>query len=314
LPTEGSVARLILRCTGGALFGIGLVTAWAASGRTAEAGDVVNGTASPRAIISLSPNVTEILHGIGAFSRVVAVSDYCSYPPQVEALPRVGGWLNTDLEKVTSLRPDLIIMTDDQAPLVKDRLDLLRLRTLVVPSQTVGDVFKAIQEIGRAVGNQEEAKGLESGIQAKLAAIREKASGRVRPRVLCVVDRLPGTLRDLYVATQGSYLTELIDIAGGDPIAPPGGANYVKLTTEALVSLDPEVILDLASAVTPHVIVAGPLREDAGAVWADLPRVRAVRQGRVYALRDRTVVHPSQFVSETAHHIATLLHPEAFPK
>jgi iron complex transport system substrate-binding protein len=314
LPTEGSAARLILRATGGALLGIALVTAWPASGGTAEAGAVVIGTASPRAIISLSPNVTEILHGIGAFSRVVAVSDYCSYPPQVEALPRVGGWLNTDLEKVTSLRPDLIIMTDDQAPLVKDRLDVLRLRTLVVPSQTVGDVYTAIQEIGRAVGNHEEAKGLESGIRAELAAIREKTSGRVRPRVLCVVDRLPGTLRDLYVATQGSYLTELIDIAGGDPIAPPGGANYVKLTTEALVSLDPEVILDLASAVTPHVIVAGPLREDAGAVWADLPLVRAVRQGRVYALRDRTVVHPSQFVSETARHIAALLHPEEFPK
>jgi ABC-type Fe3+-hydroxamate transport system substrate-binding protein len=109
-------------------------------------------------------------------------------------------------------------------------------------------------------------------------------------------------------------LTELIDIAGGDPIAPPGGANYVKLTTEALVSLDPEVILDLAQAVTTPAIVAGPLKEDAGAVWADLPRVRAVRQGRVYALRDRRVIHPSQFVSETARLIATLLHPEAFPR
>jgi iron complex transport system substrate-binding protein len=291
-----------------------LVAGWPASGRGTEAGAVVNGTARPRAIISLSPNVTEILHGIGAFDRVIAVSDYCRYPPQVEGLPRVGGWLNADPEKVASLRPDLIIMTDDQAPLVKDRLDGLGLRTLVVPSQTVEDVFKAIQGIGRAVGNDEEAKGLESHARAELAAIRERASGRRRPRVLCVVDRLPGTLRDLYVATQGSYLTELIDIAGGDPIAPPGRANYVKLTTEALVSLDPEVILDLAQAVTPSVIAAGPLGEDARAVWADLPRIRAVRDGRVYTLRDRTVVHPSQFVSETAHRIAALLHPEAFPK
>ena len=306
---ERSAKGLILRGTGGLLLGLALVATGPVPGRATE------GVAPrPRAIISLSPNVTEILHGIGAFSRVVAVSDYCTFPPQVEGLPRVGGWLNANLEKVTALRPDLIIMTDDQAPLVKDRLDLLGLRTLVVPSQTIEDVFRAIREIGRAVGNDEEAKVLESGVRAELAAIRGKAGGRARPRVLCVVDRLPGTLRDLYVATQGSYLTELIDIAGGDAIAPPGAANYVKLTTEALVSLDPEVILDLASAVTPHVIVAGPLREDAGAVWADLPRVRAVRQGRVYALRDRTVVHPSQFVSETARHIATLLHPEAFPK
>jgi iron complex transport system substrate-binding protein len=309
LRTERNAKGLILCRTGGLLFGLALVAPGPVAGR---ATDVVS--PRPRAIISLSPNVTEILHGIGAFSRVVAVSDYCSFPPEVEGLPRVGGWLNANLEKVTALRPDLIIMTDDQAPLVKDRLDLLGLRTLVIPSQTIEDVFRAIREIGRAVGNDQEAEGLEAGTRAELAAIRGKASGRVRPKVLCVVDRLPGTLRDLYVATQGSYLTELIDIAGGDPIAPSGAANYVRLTTEALVSLDPEVILDLAQAVTPPAIVAGPLREEAAAVWADLPRVRAVRQGRVYAFRDRTVVHPSQFVSETARHMAMLLHPEAFPK
>jgi iron complex transport system substrate-binding protein len=295
------------------LLGITLVTAGPTAGQAGAVGAIANETTRPRAIISLSPNVTEILHGIGAFKRVIAVSDYCSYPPEVKGLPRVGGWLNTDLEKVTSLRPDLTIMTDDQAPFVKDRLDVLGLKTLVVPSQTVEDVFKAIQEIGRAVGNDEEARGLESDTREELAAIREKASGRARPRVLCVVDRLPGTLRDIYVATQGSYLTELINIAGGDPIAPPGRVNYVKLTTEALVSLDPEVILDLGQSLTPSVIMAGPLGEDARVVWADLPRVRAVREGRVYAVRDRTVVHPSQFVSKTARSIASLLHPEAFP-
>ncbi|HKC10492.1 MAG TPA: helical backbone metal receptor, partial [Vicinamibacteria bacterium] len=295
MRTERKARELVLRGTGGLLAGLALLTTGPVSGGAAA---VV--APRPRAIISLSPNVTEILHGIGAFSRVVAVSDYCTFPPQVEGLPRVGGWLNANLEKVTALRPDLIIMTDDQVPLVKDRLDLLGLRTLVVPSQNIEDVFKAIREIGRAVGNDEEAKALEGGTRAELAAVRGRASGRARPRVLCVVDRLPGTLRDLYVATQGSYLTELIDIAGGDPIAPPGQTNYVKLTTEALVSLDPEVILDLAQTVAAPAIVAGPLRENAAMVWADLPRLRAVRQGRVYSFRDRTVVHPSQFVSETA--------------
>ena len=70
----------------------------------------------PRRIISLSPNVTDILEGVGAFDRVVAVSNYCSYPPGVASLPRVGGWQNASLEEVTSLEPDLVVMAEVQAP------------------------------------------------------------------------------------------------------------------------------------------------------------------------------------------------------
>ena len=69
-------------------------------------------------------------------------------------------------------------------------------------------------------------------------AIREKVSGRARPKVLVVVDRLPGTLRDVYIATGESYLTELVEIAGGEPIRPEAPLNYMKLSTEALVVYD----------------------------------------------------------------------------
>ena len=103
----------------------------------------------PRAIISLSPSVTEILYGVGAFDRVVAVSSFCEYPPQAKDLPRVGGWQNTSLERVASLEPDLVIMTDAQAPFVQDHLQALGIRSLVVGSQSLDDVFSSITEIGR---------------------------------------------------------------------------------------------------------------------------------------------------------------------
>ena len=106
----------------------------------------------PRAIISLSPSVTEILFGVGAFDRVVAVSTFCEYPPQAKALPRVGGWQNTSLERVLSLEPDLVVMTDAQAPFIQDRLQALGIRSLVVGSQSLDDVFSSIIDIGRAVG------------------------------------------------------------------------------------------------------------------------------------------------------------------
>src|SRR5258705_6083382 len=73
----------------------------------------------PRRIVSLSPNVTEMLYGVGALDQVVGISDYCTYPPDVNRLPSVGGWHNPNLEKIAALRPDLVIADDGQAPFVE---------------------------------------------------------------------------------------------------------------------------------------------------------------------------------------------------
>src|SRR3972149_9249973 len=76
----------------------------------------------PQRIISLSPNITEMIYGIGAFDRVVAVSEFCDFPPEVENLPRVGGWQNTNLEKLASLRPHLVVLNRAQAPVLHHQL------------------------------------------------------------------------------------------------------------------------------------------------------------------------------------------------
>ena len=94
-------------------------------------------SARPARIISLTPSTTEILYGVGAFDRVVAVSDYCTYPPDVAKLPRVGGWNNPNMEQIASLRPDLVIFSDAQAQFVKDKVEAAGIKTLAVPSQTL---------------------------------------------------------------------------------------------------------------------------------------------------------------------------------
>ena len=268
----------------------------------------------PRRIVSLSPSITEILYGVGAFDRVVAVSDYCEYPPEVKTLPRVGAWLNTNIEQVASLEPDLIIMNDAQAPFIRDRLEALGLTSLVVPSQTLENIFEAITSIGQAISSVEEAKELAMETRAVLDEVRERTQDQPRPSVLTVVDRLPGTLRDLYVATQGSYLTEVIEIAGGDPIAPPAPMGYTRISTEAVISHDPDVILDIAQTVSNAVSLlrGSGLEEDPIAVWSELSHVKAVREQRVYPISNKLIVHPSQFVGDSARRIAKILHPEVF--
>ncbi|MGI9104919.1 MAG: ABC transporter substrate-binding protein [Pyrinomonadaceae bacterium] len=260
----------------------------------------------PQRIISLSPSTTEVLYGVGAFGRVVAVSDYDKFPPEVSRLPKVGGWSNTNLEQVAALRPDLIVMTASQSPLIKDKLDALGVRTVSVPSYTVEDALLGIEQIGAATGTDEAARKLVGETRAKLDEVRGRTRELPRLRVLCIVDRVPGTLRGLYTATRGSFIAELIETAGGESIAPPASNGFGQISKEAVVSLNPDIIFDMLQSGE------GQLAENTQEVWKELANVKAVREGRVYLLRDESMLHPSQFVGETARKFAGLIHPAAF--
>ncbi|MBC7929725.1 MAG: ABC transporter substrate-binding protein, partial [Rubrivivax sp.] len=199
----------------------------------------------PARIVSLSPSATEILHGVGAFDRVVAVSDYCNYPPEVKDLPRVGGWSNPNLEQIASLNPDLVIFADAQAQFIKDKIEALGIRTLAVPSRTLEDALKAIELTGQATGEMDAARELAERTRATIATVQVATERAPRRRVLCVVDRVPGTLRDIYVAGEGSFIAQLIQVAGGEPVSPPAREGWGKLQKEAVIAFDPDVIIDL---------------------------------------------------------------------
>ncbi|HEX8560244.1 MAG TPA: ABC transporter substrate-binding protein [Pyrinomonadaceae bacterium] len=281
----------------------------AGCGAAGPAAPAAKSDATPQRIISFSPSSTEVLYGIGAFDRVVAVSQYDEFPPEVARLPRVGGWSNTNMEQVASLRPDLIIITEAHVPFVKDKLETMGVRTVVVGGVSFADVYDGMEKIGAATGREAEARRLIEETRARLEEVRARTRGLPRPRVLCIADRLPGTLRGLYAATGGSFIVELIEAAGGESIAPPAEKGFGQISKEAVVELDPEVIIDMAQSSND-----AKLAEDPREVWGELSQVRAVREGRVYSLRDTSLIHPSQFVADSARKFAELLHPEAFGK
>lgn len=260
----------------------------------------------PQRIVSLSPSVTEILYGVGAWPQVIAVSQFCSYPEDVKNKPRVSGWDKTNLEQVMALKPDFVIGVDAQEPFLKDMLNGLGVRSLFLKSQTLADIFASIEEIGRATGHAQEATDLSAKTQREIDAVRKAVADRPHPRVLCVVDRVPGTIRDLYTATRGSYLDELITIAGGESIAPVVEHGYGKINKEAVLTLNPEVIIDMVQSSK------GNFGEDPVAVWNELGEVRAVRDKRIYSMTEPSVIHPSQFIGNTAQVFARAFHPESF--
>jgi len=258
----------------------------------------------PRRIVSLSPNLTEILYGIGAFPQIVGVTDYCTYPPEVKKLPSVGGWDGASMEKLLGLRPDLVVVDDAEAPFVEAKVEALGFRLLVIPNHTVAEVYSGMEEIGRATGHEAGAQTLIAETREDLARVSRKTAALPKPGVLLIVDRTPGTLRELYAATAGGFLAELITIAGGRPAAPPAKNGYGKLSHEDLLAINPDVILDC---------IHGTDRRSNGTagVWQQMPELKAVRTQRVYGLDEDYIPHATQRMVQTAELFARLIHPEA---
>jgi iron complex transport system substrate-binding protein len=258
----------------------------------------------PQRIVSLSPDLTEMLYGLGAFSRVVGVSNYDTYPPEVANVPRLGQLHNPNLEKLTAVRPDLVIINNAQAPFLEQTLRDLGLRVLQTSNKSVDEVYAAMIAIGHATGNDNQAAKLVADTRDGLARVARKTSGRPHPRVVVIVNRTPGTLRDLSSATDGSYLADLVGIAGGRIAIPRAPTGYARLSKEDLLAANPDIILDFVHG--PKSSLAG----DPLDAWRELPELKAVRDHRVQGVNADYVPHASQRIVQTAELFASLIHPE----
>ncbi|HLI86138.1 MAG TPA: helical backbone metal receptor [Bryobacteraceae bacterium] len=263
----------------------------------------------PRRIVSLSPNLTEILYGVGAFGRVVGVSDYCTWPPAVRSLPSVGGWQNPNLERLAALRPDLVVLDSAQAPFIQDNLKALGMPVLVVADDSVEDVFQAIETLGHATGCEPQARRLADSTRAALTRVSQSTAGLAKPRVVLIVDRSPGSLRGLVASSAESFLGQLAAIAGARIVAPPFHGAYGYINKEDLLALDPDAILDFVHERTGHVL--SPANQLSP--WQELPELRAVRAGRVYPINEDYVPHASERMVRTAELFRRLIHERKTP-
>jgi len=268
----------------------------------------------PRRIVSTSPSITETLFALKLGDRVVGVSTYCRFPAEVLKLPKVGTFLKPEAEKIAALRPDLVIV-NALGNGIDRRLQSLRIPFVVVQGGSMPSIFSSIRQIASASGVPERGDALVTDLQQRLEAIRSRYRSQPRPRMLMVVGRRPGMLADLVVAGPGTYLNELIDVAGGlNVMNIPGQPQYPKISLETVLRLDPDVILDTVDMGETDV----QRRERRTAnerLWADYTYLRAVQAKRVYADTTDALVVPGPRVIEAAEWIAALLHtPPGAPR
>ncbi len=257
----------------------------------------------PRRIVTLAPSLTETVFALGAGARVVGVGDYDAFPPAVRALPRVGGLYDPNLEKIVALDPDLVLL-----PSPVPRLQALcagrGVRTAIVPLDSLEDLDAGIARLGALLNRPRAAAALAARIHAGLERVRARTAGLRPARVLLVLDRpAAGPLRDIASAGAGSFLDQLLGIAGGRNVFHDVRRRYFTASLESIVARRPDVILELDAGGR-----GGPAAEAAARRrWAGLftggppPRVRI--------LTDPVFVVPGPRIALAAARLAAILHP-----
>jgi iron complex transport system substrate-binding protein len=267
---------------------------------------VTANAAQPARIISLIPAVTEMLFAIGAGPQVVGVSSFDEYPPEATKLPRVGALIDPDLERIFSLRPDLVIVYGSQTDLLK-QLERAQVPAFVYRHGALADITVTIRQLGARTGHEAEATTVIKHIDDRLADIRRRVSSRPKPKTLLVFGRDTLALRGIYASGGIGFMHDMLEAAGGANVFADMKQQAVQATTELVLARAPEVILELRSGdITPD------LRQKEIAVWQALPAVPAVRSGRIAIINDPRTMIPGPRVADATELLARALHPEAF--
>ena len=261
----------------------------------------------PRRIISIVPSLTEALFAIGAGPDVVGVGTFDTHPSELATRPRVGGLIDPDMERIFSLRPDLVVLHASQ----QDQIQQLTRASIPVFSYAHGglaDTLAVIRSLGVSTGHAAEAEGVAAAIEGRLVDLAARVDGQPRPRVLLVFGREPRSLRNIYASGGFGFLHDMLEAAGGTNVFADVARESVQLTSEAILTAAPDVIIELTydDRMTPDNQVAEI------AVWNRLPSIPAVRNGRVHLLLGNQFVVPGPRLAEATAAIARALHPDVF--
>jgi cobalamin transport system substrate-binding protein len=193
----------------------------------------------PRRIISLAPNLTEILFALGLGERVVGVTTFCTYPEEAKAKPKVGGFMDLNVEKVISLAPDLVIAaTDGNNPSSVDLLEKAGIKVFLVNPRDVAQAIETMETLGRVCGVEEEGKRLASELKRRVDFIREKVGSTKRARVFLQINNRP-----IMTVNRHTFHNDLIQLAGGINIFEDEVVTYPRVGIEDVLARNPEVIL-----------------------------------------------------------------------
>ena len=292
------------------LFLLMLMLCWAATGLAIfgvprdEAGSGMAVSNRPVRIVSMSPNLTEILFALGLEEKIVGVTVRSDYPPAATRKPKIGTFWQPNIEAVIASRPALVITLGfTQQRNLAQRLRRMGCNTLTVEIEKVGELFEAIRRIGSATARQRQADKLVRDIRQKLDRLSALVGTEPKVRVLWVIQREP-----LRVAGTDTFVNEMIELAGGENAIGPTVHKYPPIGAEQVIGCGAEVIIEPTMGSDN----AAGQRNRAMEYWSRFRTLPAMKNGRVYVIRGETVSRLGPRLYEGVEVIARCLRPGLF--
>lgn len=251
----------------------------------------------PQQIISLSPALTEELYLLGVEDRLVANTVYCKRPPAAEEKEKIGTVIKADIEKIVSLKPDVVIALLAASMTSPERIEKLKnlgIRVVSFPlAKDFQQICKQFLRLGELVGKEKEAEEIVKKAKLKVSSIQQRINGLPKPKVLVQIGAKP-----LWVATKDSFINNFIELAGGANIGPSGKSGLYS--REKILEQNPDVII---------IVTMGIVGEQEKKTWQKYKTLNAAKNNRIYIVDSDKVCSPTpvSFV-EVLEEIVGLIH------
>jgi ABC-type Fe3+-hydroxamate transport system substrate-binding protein len=266
---------------------------------TDDAGRRVSLPAKVDRVISLAPNLTEIVFAVGGGDRLVGRTSYCDYPPEAKSVPEVGDTLHPSLERVISVKPQLVLIsTASQLEVFTQQLQNQNIAVFVTDPHDLEGVFRSIEQIGEILGKKEQAATLVQTLRRRTNAVGEAVKQKPPVRVFYQLSAEP-----LYTAGHDSFVTDLMRRAGAISVTADIPGAWPKYSSESALAAKPDAII---------LPTGGSMGTGNSTVTEALRRSPAVLQGRVYKINDDHLVRPGPRAIDGLEEMARALHPDAF--
>jgi ABC-type Fe3+-hydroxamate transport system substrate-binding protein len=262
---------------------------------TDELGRTVAVPDHPHKLVCLAPSIVDDVYSLGAGNDVIAVSEYTTYPVEAAKKPTIGAPLNPSLEKIIALHPDLVLGTGDMNHLPAiDQLERYGIPVFMVNPHGIAGIYKSIASLGHALNRESDAAHLLRDLQVREQSVRARALGKPAVRLF-----MPVWYDPIVTVGRHAFITELIEVAGGNSITSDIAQEWPQVSLEAIVARHPDALLLIkGSKVSLAELTGRP-------GWQALS---AVREGRVFFV-DKRIELPSPAAIYAMEELAKQLHP-----
>jgi iron complex transport system substrate-binding protein len=265
-----------------------------------EAGRKVTVPTKIERVISLAPNLTEIIYAVGGGGQLVGNTTFCNYPPEAKNVAKVGDTLQPSIERILALRPQLVLVsTASQLEAFTKQLNEQQIAVYITDPGDLEGVFRSILGVGDLLNQSAGAAELVKQLRTRTEAVEHAVAGRPAVSVFFQLSGQP-----LYTAGKSSFVTNLIERAGGRSVTADVNEAWPRLSNEAAVASRPEAIIMLSAesmGAAANTNVAAALRNSP-----------AVKNGRLYVIDGELLTRPGPRLVDGLEQIARALHAEAF--